>query len=58
MINLLIFRGLVHEKIFLWVKWKKFPEGTILVLFDVINMFPSIDNDNGNKAVYSKLKKR
>ena len=33
---------------------KGFLEGTILESFDVIYMFPSIDNDNEVKAVYNK----
>ena len=37
---------------------KGFPENTILVSFDVVNMFPSIDNENGIKAVYNILEKR
>ena len=35
-----------------------FPENTILVSFDVVNMFPSIDSENGIKAVYNILEKR
>ena len=34
---------------------KQFPENTILVSFDVVNMFLSIDNENGIKAVYNIL---
>ena len=37
---------------------KGFPENTILVSFDVLNMFPSIDNENGIKSVYNILEKR
>ena len=36
---------------------KGFPENTILVSFDVVNMFPSIDNENGIKAVFYEEKK-
>ena len=34
------------------------PDNTIMVSFDIINMFPSIDNVNGIKAVTSALDKR
>jgi len=37
---------------------KGIPDNTILVSFDVVNMFPSIDNTNGIKAVTTALESR
>ena len=31
------------------------PDNTILVSFDIVNMYPSIENDSGNAAVRNAL---
>ena len=37
---------------------KELPNNTLLVSFDIVSMFPSIDNDNGVKAVEEFLDQR
>ena len=49
---------LLDEVIIDELKSERIPDNTILVSFDIINMYPSIDNDRGIAAVRNALQTR